>query len=87
MPPSDTTSRGARCLAAAKLALLGPLLLCWWWLAFIVAWACTFTVAPCRLLAARMYWACPFVPMIFSAHGTLGRLMRVGFEASYAINV
>ena len=40
------------------------------------------------VLASRLYWAVPFVPYIWERiGGARGFFMRVGFEASYTINV
>jgi len=39
------------------------------------------------VLASHMYWACPFIPFIWKQLGPVrGCCLRVGFEASYAIN-
>ena len=39
------------------------------------------------LLASKLYWACPFIPFIWKRMGPVkGCVLRLGFEASYAIN-
>jgi hypothetical protein len=51
---------------------------------------CSTPLAPALqvLLAQRLYWACPFIPYIWAAMPLSQRwVLRIGFEASYCINV
>lgn len=70
------------------IPLLLPFVGLWWLLAFLAGWVLTFTIIPSALLAQRLYWACPFIPHIWGQCGPVrGILVRIGFEASYCINV
>ncbi|MEW5320275.1 MAG: hypothetical protein WDW38_011357 [Sanguina aurantia] len=79
---------GASILDYTIIPLILPFVGLWWLVAFIAGWLATFAIIPSALLAQRLYWACPFIPHIWGQFGPVrGLLVRIGFEASYCINV
>jgi hypothetical protein len=69
-----------------------PLMAAWWLLALLLAAAATFSIWPSLLLAHRLYWACPFIPHIFTKlqreQGWLaGWLLRLQFEGTHCMTV
>lgn len=79
---------GASILDYTIIPLILPFVGLWWLVAFIAGWLATFAIIPSALLAQRLYWACPFIPHIWGQFGPVrGFLVRIGFEASYCINV
>lgn len=65
-----------------------PLIACWLLLAKLISILSPFLVFPSLLLAKRLYWAVPFAPYALAQQGKWrGRILRVGFEATYCMNV
>ena len=75
-------------LAAVGLCLVvSPILLVFFLLAYISGIIAALSVLPRLWLVRRMYWSCPFIPLVFANQGASGKVLRLGFEVSYTINV
>jgi hypothetical protein len=71
-----------------KTAFVVPLVCLWVFLSYIVGAVAALLVVPSVFFAKRLYWACPFIPFVWRYNGWLrGTLMRLGFEATYCMNV
>jgi hypothetical protein len=71
-----------------------PLLAAYWLLALLCGMMASFMIWPSLLLAARLYWACPFIPYIWRSpairgkFGVLGSwLLRLQFEGAHCATV
>lgn len=70
-----------------------PFLALYWLVSFVIAVAATLCIVPSVMLAKRLYWACPFIPYIWSqsARQRLGWLgswwLRLMFEGAHCMTV
>ena len=69
------------------IPLLLPLILLWLLAAKVVSILSPFLIFPSLICAKRLYWAVPFAPYVWAQGKWRGRLLRVGFEATYCMNV
>ncbi|KAI3436813.1 hypothetical protein D9Q98_006223 [Chlorella vulgaris] len=68
--------------------LLLPGILLWLLAARLLSLLAPFLVLPMIILGRRLSWACPFIPFIWKQCGWFqGTLLRIGFEATYTMNV
>ena len=68
--------------------LLVPIILLWLAAARMLSIVSPFLILPSVILNRRLNAACPFIPYIFRQRGwVVGGLMRLGFEATYCMNV
>lgn len=68
--------------------LLLPFIALWLLLARILSFVAPFTIVPTIILAKRLNWAVPVAPVIWKERGFYrGFWQRVGFEATYCMNV
>ena len=75
---------------AAALTLyfaVAPFLLIYYVVAFALGSIAAGLILPRLWLASHMYWSCPFVPVVFKNQGARGKLLRIGIEVSYTLNV
>ncbi|KAL4457893.1 hypothetical protein ABPG75_012758 [Micractinium tetrahymenae] len=65
-----------------------PFILLWLLAARLLSFVAPLLVPLTWSLAARLSWACPFIPRIWELNGWFkGTLMRMGFEWTYCMNV
>lgn len=64
--------------------LLLPFICIWLLFARIISLVSPLTVIPSLILSKRLYWAVPLGPHVWRERGTLA---RIGFEATYCMNV
>ncbi len=67
--------------------LILPVLFAWLVVARLISLLAPLTVLPSFLLARRFYWAVPFGRHVWKQFGARGYLMKIGFEATYCMNV
>ena len=73
--------------AWAVCLVTAPGFLAYFMLAYILGMIAALMILPRIWLARKMYWSCPFIPVVFARQGVYGKLLRVGFEVSYTVNV
>ena len=69
------------------IPVLLPVLVVWLLLARIISLLAPFTIFPSLLLARQLYWAVPLAPAIWRGRRFRGGFKRLGFEATYCMNV
>ncbi len=67
--------------------LAAPFLFTYFLIAYLLGMICALLIVPRVWLASQMYWSCPFIPVIFARQGSYGKLLKIGFEVSYTVNV
>lgn len=69
------------------IPLLLPFLCAWIILARLISFLAPFTIIPSIILAHKLYWAVPLAPAIWRGRRFRGGFQRLGFEATYCMNV
>ena len=76
-----------RATAILLYSAVAPLLVIYFFVAYVLGTVAALLIWPRTWLAGQMFWSCPFVPMVFKKQGARGKLLRIGFEVSYTLNV